>query len=189
MAVVLKTTEPVRVPGVRIPLPPPDRALSIGGIKAHAIRRFPTQGRLTRAAASHHAKRVMAVGHRLSAAIVTLALATGQVGVCAGWLPTPEARMACCSDESCPMHKSDESGSTRVLTQADADRCCAASEQDDATPSPSNLLNLITLGFVLNSAPAGLSVPEHHHAEIWRASVPIPIPHVSKHLLLSVFLV
>jgi hypothetical protein len=132
---------------------------------------------------------VTTVGARLTAAILTLALATGQVGVCAGWLPTPEARMACCSDESCPMHKSKESGSTRVLTQADADSCCAASEQDDATQSPSNLLNLNTLGFVLSSAPGVLSTPEHRHAAIWRASVPIPISHVSKHLLLSVFLV
>jgi hypothetical protein len=132
---------------------------------------------------------VLSLGHRLPAVILTLALATGQVGVCAGWLPTPEARMACCSDETCPMHKSEESGSTQVLTQAEADSCCAASAQDDATQSPSNLLNLNTLGFVLSSARAVLSVPEHHHAEIWRASVPIPIPHVSKHLLLSVFLV
>jgi len=87
------------------------------------------------------------------------------------------------------MHKSEpEDGSTRVLTQAEADRCCAASEQDDSTPSPSSAGFFVALGIVLCPVPALISDPPAH-VELWRASVPIPTAHVPKHLLLSVFLV
>ena len=128
---------------------------------------------------------------RLSAVVVTLALAAGQAGVCAGWMASPEARMACCSDDGpCPMHKSDSENeeSTRVVSQAEADRCCAASEQDDSAPSPSNLAFSVTLAVVISPVPVLIPEPEAH-ADVWRASVPIPDAHVPKHLLLSVFLV
>jgi hypothetical protein len=128
---------------------------------------------------------------RLSAALLTLALAAGQAGVCAGWMPTAEARMACCSDEGpCPMHKSGsrDDGSKRVVTQAEADGCCAASERDDSAPSPSSAAFFVTLAVVVSPVSALLPEPQSH-ADISRASVPIPTPHVPKHLLLSVFLV
>jgi hypothetical protein len=127
---------------------------------------------------------------RFSVVLLTLALAAGQAGVCAGWMATPEARMACCSDDGpCPMHKSEsEDGSTRVVTQAEADRCCAASEHEDSTPSQSNAAFFVTLAVALSPIPGLLAAPEAH-ADIWRASVPIPASHVPKHLLLSVFLV
>ena len=127
---------------------------------------------------------------RLSVALLTLALAAGQAGVCAGWMATPEARMACCSDDGpCPMHKSEsEDGPTRVVSQAEADRCCAASEHEDSTPSQSNAAFFVTLAVALSPIPGLLPAPEAH-ADIWRASVPIPASHVPKHLLLSVFLV
>jgi hypothetical protein len=127
---------------------------------------------------------------RLSVVLLTLALAAGQAGVCAGWMPTPEARMACCSDDGpCAMHKSDsEDGPTRVVSQAEADRCCAASEHEDSTPSPSNGAFFVTLAVALSPIPGLLPAPEAH-ADIWRASVPIPTGHVPKHVLLSVFLV
>lgn len=126
----------------------------------------------------------------LSVVFLTLALVAGQAGVCAGWMATPEARMACCSDDGpCPMHKSEpEDGSTRVLTQAEADRCCAAAEQDDPAPSPSGTAFFVALGIVLSPVSALLPDPQAH-VELWRASVPIPTAHVPKHLLLSVFLV
>ena len=127
---------------------------------------------------------------RCSVVLLTLALATGQAGVCAGWMATPEARMACCSEDGpCPMHKSEsEDGPTRVVTQAEADRCCAASEHEDSTPSQSNAAFFVTLAVALIPVPGLLPAPEAH-AEIWRASVPIPTGHVPKHVLLSVFLV
>jgi hypothetical protein len=88
------------------------------------------------------------------------------------------------------MHKSesDDDGTTRVVTQADADRCCAASEQDDSAPSPSSVAFPVTLSVVLG--PASVLIPEPEaHADLWRASVPVPTAHLPKHLLLSVFLV
>lgn len=137
-----------------------------------------------------HPRRVLSFGRRLSAVFLALALVAGQAGVCAGWMPTPEARMACCSEDGpCPMHKSEpEDRSTRVVTQAEADRCCAASEHEDSTPSQSNVAFFVTLAVALNSIPGLLPAPEAH-ADIWRASVPIPTGHVPKHVLLSVFLV
>jgi hypothetical protein len=129
---------------------------------------------------------------RASAVLLTLALAAGQPGICAGWMATPEARIACCSDDgTCPMHtaRSGDHGTTRNVTQADADRCCAASEQDDSAPSPSTIAISIALAIV--HAPIGvLNAERDAHANISRrASVPIPAAHVPKHLLLSVFLV
>jgi hypothetical protein len=127
---------------------------------------------------------------RLSAVLLALALVAGQAGVCAGWMPTPEARMACCSDDGpCPMHKSEsEDGPTRVISQAEADRCCAASEHEDSTPSQSNAAFFVTLAVALTPIPGLLPAPEAH-ADTWRTSVPIPTGHVPKHVLLSVFLV
>lgn len=138
-----------------------------------------------------HARTVLSLSHRLSALLLAVALAAGQSGVCAGWMPSPEARMACCAEDGpCPMHKSgsDDELASRVVTQAEADRCCAASEQDDSSPSPSSVAFFTTLGAVLSAVPALLPQPESH-GKIWRASVPRPITHVPKHLLLSVFLV
>jgi hypothetical protein len=43
MAVVLKTTEPETVPGVRIPLPPPNHALSLGWRKEWSSDRTVTR--------------------------------------------------------------------------------------------------------------------------------------------------
>ena len=128
---------------------------------------------------------------RLSVVLLTIALAAGPAGVCAGWMTTPEARMACCSENGpCPMHKSDseDDESNRVVSQAEADRCCAASEHEDSTPSQSNAAFFVTLAVALSPIPGLLPAPEAH-ADIWRASVPIPASHVPKHLLLSVFLV
>jgi hypothetical protein len=111
--------------------------------------------------------------------------------VCAGWLATPEARMACCADgQTCPMHKSDadDTASARVISQAEADSCCAASEKDSSAPSPST--------FVLNVSLAIVPSPVHMvvaatavQPDAWRTLTPLPTTHVPKHLLLSVFLV
>ena len=137
-----------------------------------------------------HPTGVLRFGNRLSVVFLTLALAAGQAGVCAGWMAAPEARMACCSDDGrCPMHKPDpeDDESKRVVSQAEADRCCAASEQDDSAPSPTAPTFVVTLAIALSPVPALLPEPESH-AGISRASVPIPTAHVPKHVLLSVFL-
>jgi hypothetical protein len=134
---------------------------------------------------------VLSFSRRLSAVLLTLALAAGQVGVCAGWMASPEARIACCSDDGpCPMHKSHsaDDGSKRLVSQAEADRCCAASEQGDSAPSSTNVAFSVTLVVALSPSAALLPKPEPH-PDTWRASVPVPTAHVPKHVLLSVFLV
>jgi hypothetical protein len=127
---------------------------------------------------------------RLSAVLLTLALAATQVGVCAGWMPTPEARMACCSEDgSCPMHQPDsqDDGSRRIVSQADADRCCAASEDEESIPSPSSAAFSVTFAVLLS--PFAALLPEPESGPDFCASVPVPTRHVPKHVLLSVFLV
>jgi hypothetical protein len=132
---------------------------------------------------------VLCFGERLSVIFLTLALVAGQAGVCAGWLPTPEARMACCSDDRpCPMHEShsQDAGSERIVSQAEADRCCAASGHDDSAPSPANAVFFVTPA--VNPVPALFSQP-YPHPVMSRAALPLATAHVPKHVLLSVFLV
>lgn len=138
-----------------------------------------------------HPCSVLSFSHRLSAVLLAFALVAGQASVCAGWMSSAEARMACCAaDGPCPMHRStsEHAGTSHDVTQADADRCCAVSEQDDSSHSPSGTAFLTILGAALSPVPALLVLPESH-GKIWRATVPIPATHVPKHLLLSVFLV
>jgi hypothetical protein len=128
---------------------------------------------------------------RISAVLATLALAAGNVGLCAGWMPTAEARMACCAEnDSCPMHKSDSSaGDTmRVVSQADADRCCALSSADDSAPSPAAFAFTSPLAIVASPVPFVLPQPQTYH-QFGRSLVPSPPADVPRHVLLSVFLV
>jgi hypothetical protein len=134
---------------------------------------------------------VLTLTRRLAAMAAVLTLCVGNVSVCAGWQPTPEARMACCTNGTrCPMHKSESrgSGSTHVISQAQADSCCAAA-------SSRTQASTADLAFVLSNAtalPASASVvvPVAVPAlQEWRALVPLPVSPVPKHLLLSVLLV
>jgi hypothetical protein len=134
---------------------------------------------------------VVVIVHRLSAVLLCLGFVAGNAAVCAGWLPTPQARMACCADADCPMHKggSDESVAQRVLTQDEADACCAASERKQSdTPHPTLTVSIagpvLVTGIVL-PAP----VPARVLYDGWRTEAPSLIPPVPRHLLLSVFLV
>ncbi len=89
------------------------------------------------------------------------------------------------------MHKgrSDESGSKRVITQAQADACCATSERtqsESANPTAVATISPPVLG-------AGVVIPAIIPAlvlaDAWRADTPIHSPPVARHVLLSVFLV
>ena len=133
----------------------------------------------------------MKLAQRLAALALTFALMAGNDAICAGWMPTPEARMACCADGcECPMHKGDShrSGSERVLTQAQADSCCASSENKNSNQFSPTFVAVITAA-VLG---AGNVLPAHIPALVlsdgWRTSAPIPVAPVPTHLLLSVFL-
>jgi len=136
-----------------------------------------------------HPIAVVGLVRRLAAVALTFALVAGNAAMCAGWKATPEARMACCADGvECPMHKghSHRSGSERVLTQAQADSCCASSEGKN-----SNLFSPTFVAAITAVLGDGIILPAIVPALILsgRISAPIPVEPVPKHVLLSVFLV
>jgi len=131
----------------------------------------------------------MGLSRRLAAAAAVLALSVGNLAVCAGWQATPEARMVCCQHEStCPMHKSDSAGVKHSVTQAQADDCCASSERGRSatTHSTFTLSAVVTFTAAVLPVAAGSNTPA---LQAWRAFVPLPLPPIPKHLLLSVLLV
>jgi len=140
-----------------------------------------------------HPKNVELLLRRTAAFVVALALAAAGWAECAGWQASPEARMACCSDHGdCPMHGSTEpgGGSERVVTQAQADTCCAASGTNDSTPSAvafSLSLSAALVPSTLSTLPPILAPPASFGA--WRTHAPLPLGQVPKHVLLSVFLI
>ncbi len=139
----------------------------------------------------HHPTGVLALGRRLTVVALALAFSTANVALCAGWQVTAEARMACCAEGvACPMHQSDSSDmtATHVVTQADADSCCAASEGGDGTPSASAFGVTVAFAVVPIMLPAIEAVRSSRPAG-WRTSLPAPTDSVPRHLLLSVFLV
>jgi hypothetical protein len=86
--------------------------------------------------------------------------------------------------------ETDDSGSGKLLTQADADSCCLVSERrnssDSQVPTFAAALSFAVMGpgVVL---PA--SVPALVLSDGWRTASPIPTTPVPRHVLLSVFLV
>jgi len=129
---------------------------------------------------------------RLSSVLLCLGLVAGNAAICAGWAATPEARMACCAEGGkCPMHQreSHDSGSVRVVTQADADACCAASEGENSSPSTPTFVSAISVAVLGPGIVLPVSVPALVLSDDWRTYSPIPTPPVPKHVLLSVFLV
>jgi len=130
---------------------------------------------------------VRSLVRRTGAIAAILMLSVGNLMACAGWQPTPEARMACCSDETrCPMHARD-STARRQLTQAEADTCCSANSDEVNTPSAAGFA-----AFSAAPAPAlvALVIPVQTPAlAAWRTLVPHPVSPVPRHLLLTVLLV
>ena len=125
---------------------------------------------------------------RFVALALTFGLLAGNAAVCAGWMATPEARMACCADGDCPMHHGDSHGSESV-TQALADGCCAMSDGQNSNPSNPPLVTVIT-GAVLGAGvvlPA--TVPALVASRAHRLAAPTPVAPVPKHVLLCTFLV
>ena len=128
-----------------------------------------------------------------AALVVVLALGATGWGECAGWQATPEARLACClGDGDCPMHKSTEpdTGSERVITQTQADSCCAASDTSDSTPS-TEVFSLSLSAALVHTTLDTLApiVAPLASFDAWRIHVPLPVGQVPKHVLLSVFLI
>ena len=147
---------------------------------------------LTRRLGSSILRSVPILIRRLSAVLLAAGLLAGDAAVCAGWLATPEARMACCSEgHECPMHKGDShrSESERVLTQAQAASCCAAAEGQNSNQSNPSFVTAITAAVLGVGVVLPANVPALVLSDAWRTSAPLPVVPVPKHVLLSVFLV
>jgi hypothetical protein len=140
-----------------------------------------------------HPRIVALLFRRAAAFVVALTLAAAGWAGCAGWQASSEARMACClGSGDCPMHGSTEpgAGSQRVVTQAQADSCCAASGTDDSTPSAVAFSLSLSAALVPStlSTLAPIMAPLASFAA-WRTQAPLPLGQVPKHVLLSVFLI
>jgi hypothetical protein len=139
-----------------------------------------------------HPKVAVRFVHRLSAVVLAIALFVGHVGLCPGWAATPEARMACCENGTCPMRDrshTDGSDSERTLTQAQADSCCASSEREDSTRPDLGSIVAITHAVLGNGVLIPASTPALVLSDHWRTVTPLPTTPVARHVLLSVFLV
>jgi hypothetical protein len=128
---------------------------------------------------------------RIAAFVAVLALGAGNIAVCAGWQPTPDARMACCMDDAgCPTHTADrhDHSSKRAASQSRADSCCAtAAQRRDSAAAVSRFADSSFVALVpLDTFTAS---PRVFMSQQWRALVPLPASSTPKHLLLSVFLV
>ena len=135
---------------------------------------------------------VLTLGRRLHAIGLILALVAGNGAVCAGWAPTPEARMACCSEGGdCPIHMGDghHSEGANLPTQAQADSCCASSEGEHSNQSSPTFVVVISAAVLGPGVVVPVTSPALVLSDAWRTSSPIPIAPVPKHILLSVFLV
>jgi hypothetical protein len=138
-----------------------------------------------------HPTCVLSVLRRLSLCVLSLALVTASVRECAGWQATPEARMACCEKGgTCPMRKKAAPGAAKsVLTQSEADACCAASEPQSSQQSGDALATTITVAVLGTPAVMAEPTPGLVLTDRWRTVTPLPATPVPKHVLLSVFLI
>lgn len=132
------------------------------------------------------------VSRLVTTAVVVIALLGAGVAPCAGWQPTPKGRADCCEKGQCPgeltngaNHPDGHSGN---LTQAQADQCCATSEQKHQQGSA----QFIDAAFVIAQPIESLTTvaidgppPDRVVPDV----VPIHPPPTPLHVLFSVFLV
>jgi len=133
----------------------------------------------------------MTLAKRASALALALALTAGNAAVCAGWMSSPEARMACCSEGgACPLHAGNsEDGGSHSVTQSQADNCCAESERESTNQPNLTFVAAISSAVLGSGVVVPNRVPAFVLSDGWRSSMPIPTALPPKHLLLSVFLV
>ena len=88
------------------------------------------------------------------------------------------------------MHKADslDPNSARAVSQAEADRCCAASEGDQSSQTSSTFASSMSLA-VLGTPTLLPAAPAVDIGAARSAVLRLPPSHVSKHVLHSVFLV
>ena len=127
-----------------------------------------------------------------TAALLVLTLFGASAGPCAGWESSAQARHDCCVDGHCPDEVSSAAGHgnhSGALPQAEADRCCAASEQKHQQRAA----QFADASFALIS-PAATSTVLDSVAPLLPDRIagdraPAPSPPTRLHVLFSVFLV
>lgn len=133
----------------------------------------------------------MTLVRHLASLVAVLALSAGNLAACTGWASTPEARMSCCAaDPECPLHDADSPAAvvTTVVSQEQADSCCAVSEGRDSNLPTTAFVPPAPLGLASGPLPALVSAPQSP-APTALALLPFPRSAVPTHLLLSVFLI
>ena len=129
---------------------------------------------------------------RTTALIVVLSLGAAGWAECAGWQTTAAARIACCSGSGdCPMHRSTQpgAGAETIVTQAQADSCCAASDSNPSAPSGEAFSLPLSAALVASTFSTLASIMAPASRDAWRTHVPLPVGQVPRHVLLSVFLI
>lgn len=127
-----------------------------------------------------------------SAAALVVTLSVANLGVCAGWASTAQARLDCCaSGTACPMKHSGggDADGGQGLSQSEADACCAAAEPGGSTQSGPTLASTISPAVLGAGAVMPLLRPVEHRS--WTRSgdpPPSAIPD-DRYLLLTVFLI
>ena len=142
--------------------------------------------------AVEHARSVRSFLRRTLATSLGLMLTAGPVGLCAAVTPTPEARMACCTDnDECPMHDGGvhSSESHHQSSQSQADQCCVASERDTPHQSMPMSVGVLSTPVLDPSVLLPLHIPTLVRTDAWRTTTPLLVTPVPRHLLLAVFLV
>jgi hypothetical protein len=89
------------------------------------------------------------------------------------------------------MHKTEShgTGSDRVITQLQADNCCASSERENSTQPNLSFVAAVTSAVLGDGIILPANVPALVLSDGWRAAAPAPSGPVPRHVLLSVFLV
>ena len=126
---------------------------------------------------------------RFSAALVSLMLVAGSGAVCAGWATTAEERMDCCVDGSCPMHRRERDANKVSVTQAQADSCCASSEDVPAGETKAPFGTSVVAASLDSGILLSVAVYTPLHDGAWDSPPPLHPDAVPKHVLFSVYLV
>jgi hypothetical protein len=144
---------------------------------------------LTLATGGAHPTEVGRFANVMAVVILVLTTAPGNLAMCAGWKPTPEARRACCAAGAmCPMRAhTDGTAARHAVSQWAADACCAAADRDDAPPASAFALAGPVAVLALAMAPID-SRPDWQRV-VRAFESPPPSAAVSRHLLLSVILI
>jgi hypothetical protein len=80
-------------------------------------------------------------------------------------------------------------GATHAPTQAEADTCCAASEQDSSNSPVPPLVTAVPAAVLNSGVVLPQSVPSLVLRDSWRTVLPFPTRPVPTYVLLSVFLI